>query len=574
MSILLLVIFPEAALFMKREIQRLTETSFDVIIIGGGITGACLAHDAALRGLKVSLVEKNDFGMSTSSASSKLLHGGIRYLQKLQFGKVRESARERTYFQILAPHITTSVPFLIPTISGSLMKGRAALLAGMNMYRLICTGLNELIADPAKKVAHGSLFSREKALQAAPMLEAIDGLSGAHTLFESHMNNSERMTLAFIKSAVENGAVAANHVEVVRFTSASGHITGVRCRDGLTGGEFDIAARIVVNAAGPFLPGINAQVEGLNLEKKTTGFSKGVHLVTRQLESEFALALSSGKKTEGLVTRGGRHIFMIPWRGRTLIGTTNVPFNEDLDKVRVTHTDIVDFLQDINAIVPGIGLTEQDVHYAFAGLYPLISDEVKADTYQGTGEYQVVDHGERDGVDGIVSVLGAKYTTARAIAEQAMDIVAARLDISDRGCRTATEPLVEGRIADLKGFIAEKQQHYEDILDPTTVHDLIVSHGSEIDRVVSYLKSRPGYLEKLSDTRETVAGEAAYAVEHEMASTLDDVVFARTGLGTIGHPGTDVLLRVCGIIGPLLGWEEERYHQEIAVVERRYDWAD
>ncbi len=559
---------------MKREIQLLTETSFDAIIIGGGITGACLAHDAALRGLRVALVEKNDFGMSTSSASSKLLHGGIRYLQKLQFGKVRESARERAYFQIIAPHITTSVPFLIPTIGGSLMKGRAALLAGMNMYRLICTGLNDLIADPAKKVAHGFFFSRDKTLQAVPMLKAIDGLSGAHTLFESHMNNSERMTLAFIKSAAENGAVVANHVEVVRFTTASGRITGVRCRDGLNDGEFDIASDLVVNAAGPFLPGINAQVEGLNLEKKTTGFSKGVHLVTRQLENEFALALSSGKKTEGLVTRGGRHIFMIPWRGRTLIGTTNVPFNEDLDKVRVTHTDIVDFLQDINAIVPGIGLTEQDVYYAFAGLYPLISDEVKTDTYQGTGEYQVVDHGERDGVDGIVSVLGAKYTTARAIAEQAMDIVAARLDISNRGCRTATEPLVEGRIADLKGFIAEKQQHYEDILDPTTVHDLIVSHGSEIDRVVSYLKSRPGYLEKLSDTRETLAGEAAYAVEHEMACTLDDVVFARTGLGTIGHPGTDVLLRVCEIIGPLLGWEQERYNQEIAAVERRYDWAD
>jgi glycerol-3-phosphate dehydrogenase len=559
---------------MKREIQRLSETSFDVVIIGGGITGACLAHDAALRGLRVALVEKNDFGMSTSSASSKLLHGGIRYLQKLQFGKVRESARERTYFQIIAPHITSSVPFLVPTISGSLMKGRAALLAGMNMYRLICTGLNELIADPAKKIAHGSLFSRDEALQAVPMLEAIDGLNGAHTLFEIHMNNSERMTLAFIKSAVQNGAVAANHVEVVRFTSDSGRITGVRCRDGLNAGEFDIAARLAVNAAGPFLPGINAQVEGLNLDKKTTGFSKGVHLVTRQLEKNFALALSSGKKTEGLVTRGGRHIFMIPWRGRTLIGTTNVPFNEDLDKVRVSRTDIVDFLQDINAIVPGIALTEQDVHYAFAGLYPLISDEVKADTYQGTGEYQVVDHGERDGVDGIVSVLGAKYTTARAIAEQAVDIVAARLDNSARSCRTATEPLVEGRIADLKGFIAEKQQYYQDILEPASVRDLIVSHGSEIDWVVSYLKSRPGYLEKLSDQRETLAGEVAYAVEHEMACTLDDVVFARTGLGTIGHPGADVLLRVCEIIGPLLGWDKKRYDQEIAVVERRYHWAD
>ena len=158
---------------MKRDIHKIQSTRFDLIIIGGGITGACLAHDAALRGLHICLVEKNDFGMSTSAASSKLLHGGIRYLQKLQFGKVRESARERTYFQIIAPHITTSIPFLVPTISGSLMKGRSALLAGMNLYRLICTGLNDLVSDPGKKVEFGTFFSKGKVLAQVPMLAAI-----------------------------------------------------------------------------------------------------------------------------------------------------------------------------------------------------------------------------------------------------------------------------------------------------------------------------------------------------------------------------------------------------------------
>src|SRR5210317_339027 len=147
---------------MKRDIEKIKSAAFDLVIIGGGITGACLAHDAALRGLRVALVEKNDFGMSTSSASSKLLHGGIRYLQKLQFGKVRESARERTYFQIIAPHITTTIPFLIPTIQGSIMKGRAALLAGMNLYRAICSGLNGLVSDPSKKVEFGAFFSKSK----------------------------------------------------------------------------------------------------------------------------------------------------------------------------------------------------------------------------------------------------------------------------------------------------------------------------------------------------------------------------------------------------------------------------
>ena len=559
---------------MNRDIQKLQSTKFDLVIIGGGITGACLAHDAALRGLRVALVEKNDFGMSTSSASSKLLHGGIRYLQKLQFGKVRESARERTYFQIIAPHITTSIPFLIPTIRGSVMKGRAALLAGMNLYKTICSGLNGLISDPSKKVKFGTFFSKGKVLEQVPMLNSIDGLNGAHTLFESHMHNSERMTLAFIKSAVHRGSQAANHVEVQRFISENERITGVYCRDRLSGLEFQISARMVVNAAGPFLPGINAQVESLKLFKETTGFSKGVHIVVNQLEQEYALALSSGKKTEGLVTRGGRHIFMIPWRGRTLIGTTNVPFDGEPDEIRVTLKDIHEFLQDINAIVPGLSLGKADVHYAFAGLYPLISDEIKTDTYQGTGEYQVVDHCELGGAEGIVSVMGAKYTTARAIAEQAVDLIGRKMALPDPQCRTASVALLEGRIDNLEQFIAQKQQHYRELLPAQTVHDLIVSHGSEVDQVIDYCRNRAGYLEKLSEDRETLVGEVAYAVEHEMACTLDDVVFARTGLGTIGHPGAEVLNRVVGIVGPLLGWDDLKCGQEIETVERRYRWNE
>ena len=559
---------------MNRDISNLQAAVFDLVIIGGGITGACLAHDASLRGLRVALVEKNDFGMSTSAASSKLLHGGIRYLQKLQFGKVRESARERTYFQIMAPHITAAIPFLIPTISGSLMQGRSALLAGMNLYRAICTGLNGLVSDPAKKVEFGNFLSRGEVLAQVPMLAAVDGLNGAHILFESHMHNSERMTLAFIKSAVDNGARTANHVEVLRLIGDTQRVRGVYCRDKLSGSEFEVSGTIVVNAAGPFLPGINSQIDSLKLFKETTGFSKGVHIVVRQLEKTYALALSSGKKTEGLVTRGGRHIFMIPWRGRTLIGTTNVPFEDDLDKVRVTRKDIVDFLQDINAIVPGIALAERDVQYAFAGLYPLISDEIKTDTYQGTGEYQVVDHAEQGGADGIVSVMGAKYTTARAIAEQAIDLIGRKITVPDPPCRTASVPLLEGRIDNLNQFVSEKRHRYREILPPQTVDDLIVSHGSEVDRVVDYCLGRPGFLEKLSNERETLVGEVAYAVEHEMARTLDDVIFARTGLGTIGHPGAEVVNKVVAIIGPLLGWDKQKIEAEVEAVKRRYRWGD
>ena len=202
----------------------------------------------------------------------------------------------------------------------------------------------------------------------------------------------------------------------------------------------------------------------------------------------------------------------------------------------------------------------------------MISDEIKTDTYQGTGEYQVVDHSEQGGPEGIVSVMGAKYTTARAIAEQAVDLIGRKMSMPDPRCRTASVPLFEGRIDNLEQFVAKKQQHYREILPAQTVHDLIVSHGSEVDKVIDYCRNRVGYLEKLSEERETLVGEVAYAVEHEMACTLDDVVFARTGLGTIGHPGTEVLNRVVKVIGPLLAWDELRRRDEIEAVERRYQW--
>lgn len=294
---------------MKRDVSRFPGEEFDLIIVGGGITGACLAHDATLRGLHVALLEKADFGMSTSAASSKLLHGGIRYIQQFQFGKVRESARERCIFQVIAPHLTQYVPFMIPTVQGSFMKGAAAMKGGMFLYNLVCSGLNKMISDTAKLVPDGKFYKKKEIVEMLPMLAGVEGINGAHTLFESHMHSSERMTLAFIKTAASNGAQIANHVKVIRFFRNKDDIAGVVCRDELTGKEFEIKGKVVANAAGPFIPQLNQSMKGLRLNKNTTGFSKGVHIVTKQICKDFALALSSKKKTEGLVTRGGAPFF-------------------------------------------------------------------------------------------------------------------------------------------------------------------------------------------------------------------------------------------------------------------------
>jgi len=557
---------------MQRNLQQLVSEHYDVLVIGGGITGACIAHDAALRGLSVALIEKNDFGGYTSSASSKLLHGGIRYLPKGQVWKVRESAREQAVFQHLAPHLTRWVPFLIPTDKSSLTKGSMALKAAMLVYGLCCAGLRGSIHDSGKQAPARKFLAADEVLDQVPMLSAIQGLTGAQVLFESHMHSSERMTLAFLKTSVANGARIANYLQVERLLADGGKVVGVQVRDRLSSDEFQIHARLVVNSAGPYVQAINKSVPGLRLHHTLTGFSRGVHLVTRKLESRYAMALATRKKTEGFITRGGRHFFIIPWRDCSLIGTTNVPLTEKLDKIRVTARDIDDFLKDINETLPSVRLTTSDVRYAFTGVYPIIAREIKPDTYQGTGEFQIVDHEKKDGIKGIVTALGAKFTTARKVAEQSVDLVISKLGCRDPGCRTADTRLLEGNLTDIRSFTSECIERYSTLLTENSIRHLLCNYGRTIDQLVEQGREKQ-LLAKLTPDRETLEIEIDYAVRHEMARTLEDVVFRRTGLGTIGYPGDEAMIRCAELMGEVLHWDEAEIQHQLAAVKAHYEYC-
>jgi glycerol-3-phosphate dehydrogenase len=549
-----------------RDIQSLQQRKFDVLVIGGGITGACIAHDAALRGMRVALIEKRDFGWFTSSASSKLLHGGIRYLPLGQLHKVRESARERNIFQRIAPHLTYYLPFVVPVFKGSFMKSALAMKMAMKMYDAICLGLKQT-DDPGKKLPASHFLDRRELINLIPVAASLDNLNGGQVLHESHMWSSERMTLAFVKTAVANGAVAANYVEMQSFIREGDRITGAVVLDRLSGKQCTVRAKVTVNAAGPFIQGINEQHGGMNLARQTTGFSKGVHLVTRKLVDRYAIALPTAKKTEGVVHRGGRHMFILPWRGRSLIGTTNVPFSGKLDEVGVTHQDILDFLEDINQTLPSAQLRLQDVLYAFSGLYPLTAKEIRPDTYQGTGEYQVIDH-DQDGVRGAVTALGAKYTTARTVAERATDLLASKLGGAWPACATATTQLAGGEIKDWNGFVEDRTKKYATALVPEVLDSLVCHYGTEIDKVIEPLLTGPT-ADKISQ-EDILAARVRHAVQQEMACSVADVIFRRTGLGTIGHPGRDTIERIAMLMAELLGWDQARVRSEVQEIENAY----
>jgi glycerol-3-phosphate dehydrogenase len=547
---------------MRRALSELADRTFDVVIVGGGISGACCAHDASLRGLSVALLERNDFGGATSSSSSKLLHGGIRYLQQLRPDKVVESARERAFFQRIAPHLTSWVPFLIPT-EASLLRGRWFLQLGIWTYDALASRENDRIFDLAKRVPPSTFYRREELQHLVPQIRERDDVTGAHLLYESHLYSSERMTLAFLKSAAQNGAVIANHADVNGILRNDDSVSGVKITDRLTGNTLDVQARFVLNASGPWLPRLSELLGFGSLARPVTGFSKGSHIVVKQIVQDYGLALPTTRRSSAFLGRGGRHIFIIPWRGHSLIGTTNRPHDGSIDEVSPTEDDINDLLSDVEAALPGISLSRDDVCHAFSGLYPLTASQLQSEIYQGSGDYQIIDHSRNGGINGAISILGAKYTTARRLADLATTQICERLGRQSLPCRTHQTPLIGGDIDDLVSFIKDTVLKHAHQLDAETVRHLIHHYGTETDLVIAGVHGVPGGLRHLTSTRESIEAEVVFAVEKEMAVMLDDVVFRRTGLGAIGYPGDACLQRCAEIMRERLGWNDAQMTKEI-----------
>ena len=524
---------------------------FDVVIVGGGITGACLAHDGASRGLAVALLERDDFGGATSAASSKILHGGIRYLQRARFDKVRESARERDTLRRIAPHLVRRVPFLIPT-ERTRLRGRWPLTAGMALYHLL-GGADEPGDD--LRLPSGTYLDRAALEREAPELAGRGRFGGALVLNEHHLHSSERMTLAFLKTAARRGgAVIANYVTSDGLLREGTRVVGVRGR--ISGGdEVRVRARMTINAAGPWLPGLNEDYAVGPLRRPVTGFAQGAHIVTRQIMSDYAAALPTSRASGALLDRGGRHVFVIPWRGHSLIGTSNRPFRGRLSDVRPASRDVSDLLDDVNRAMPAASLGCDAVRHAFAGLYPLVARRIDARVYQGTGDYQIVDHERLGTAGGFVSVLGSKFTTARRVAELAMDLVCRKLGRRGATCRTHQLPLV-GSASPVSDLLRRLRGQRGDRLEMATLESLVRTYGAEADDVLAGARNDPSLLRRVAAGRETIEAEVVYAVEHEMAQQLSDVVFRRTGLGTLGHPGEPALERCAAIMAERLGWSE------------------
>ena len=542
---------------MQRFIEQHGDECFDLVVVGGGITGACVAYEAATQGLKVALLEKNDFSAGTSAASSKLIHGGLRYLVNGEFGMVRESLRERRVMANIAPNLVYPMPMLITHAGQAFKNNKWVAKLGMLLYDALSFD-KAFTWDKAKRIPMHRSLSPPEVMQSEPQVRAQD-LTGGSVFYDSTSLCPERLTLAFIKSAVRYGAKVSNHAAVTELLpDGAGRVSRVRVLDSVSGKQHTLHAKLTVNCAGPWADRIPELAGNGVTGERSLSRSEGVHFITRK-------PLISGKRIVGCSSRTGGHFFLIPWRGHTLVGTTDKAYSGDPDGYRVSAASVMELIDTINEGFGDGKLSYADVQYAYGGLRPLVETQTK-ETYTASRRYEISDNAAQ-GLDGLITVEGGKFTTRRQLAADCMKVIGRKLGVPVQRSITDQRRLAGCDIADLTSFLA--QAHQKNIGFAATTIDFLSRHyGTDYEAVLQLARQDAPLAQRLDGDGEILA-QVSYAIRSEMARTLEDIVLRRTGIGTLGHPGMEVLEMVAALAAAELGWDEDRKKHEIAITSER-----
>jgi glycerol-3-phosphate dehydrogenase len=545
-------------------LEALSTDSFDVVVIGGGITGAGVALDAASRGYSVALVERDDYAVGTSSRSSKMIHGGLRYLQNFDLGLVREALLERQLMVQLAPHLVYPTPFLVPTLGEARRSRRIGI--GLNMYDVMATtrvgqGRRDRQArERSRERAHFDppaeedwAPDRHRTIPGADAADLVPALTGRDPkeayLFYDCQTDDARLVLTVLGEAERFGAVFANGAAVIELRSEAGRAAGVVCTDVDTGERFEVRAANVVNATGVWADRIRPEEILTEEEVPRIAPSRGTHITI----SQELLPLGGGAC---IVPAGGeRTIFALPWYGRALIGTTDNDYEGDLARVQPSSEDI-EYLLDATNSFFGTDIGPSDLTGAYAGVRPLIStgDPRKSVDISRTAELYETS-------SGLLTITGGKLTTWRRMAKQVVDRIAER-EGREAPCQTSEIPLgMPASEGDLKPPTG---------LDQRTLPDgwrerLAFRYGHAARRVLALAGERPELARPIVPGQPDLLAEAATAVRLEQARSVADVLLRRTRLGLLAAPSirtSDSVMRVAEAMGSELGWSRRRVGRE------------
>ncbi len=532
---------------MERIFDKPSQSSFDVIIIGGGITGVSVAYEAATRGLSVALFEKDDFGQATSAATSKLIHGGLRYLKNFEFGLVRESLTERKVWENIAPNFVYPIPFMVPTYN-NLKSNRFILFMGMVLYDILSYD-KAWTWDKSKKLPLHKTISKKSTLELEQCMKK-KGLTGSSIYYDCQNINPERLTLAVLKSAFANGAKAANYAKVKSFIRSNGNILGVNVVDSLTGNEHQFTAKVTINCAGPWADIVLNSANSDEDEKHHIRRSEGIHIITKKLVNKHAVTV---------MTKDGRHVMLMPWRNHSLIGTTDKEYTGNPDDYKVSKESIQGLIDDLNDNYGCEKIEYDDIIFAYGGLRPLVDDQTEG-SYESSRKYEIYDNA-KNGLNGLITIEGGKYTTSRKLACQAMRKVEKKLNRRLGKSVTNKQYLEGSNIKDMSDFITKLKSNYPDFSTETV--DYVGKHYGEHCHEVFALAKGSTNLDEVVTKDGEILAEVAHAIQHEMAKSLTDIFFRRTGIGTLGYPGDEVFNKVTNIAQEMLNWDENKTQMEV-----------
>lgn len=532
-------------LYRNEFIAEAGANHFDLLVIGGGITGCGIALDAALRGMKVALVEKNDFASGTSSRSTKLIHGGLRYLKQLEFKLVHDVGSERAVVHRNARHVVIPEKMLLPIVEGGSL-GKFPTSMGLLVYDVLAG---------VKSEERRKMLDRHDTHKAEPLLNTEKLLGGG--LYFEYRTDDSRLVIELAKSAHHNGALLLNYAKAAHFTyDAAGQVTGVVVNDLIGGREFEIKASVVVNACGPWVDLLRK--EDNSLKGKRLQLTKGVHLVFpyEKLPLQQATYFDVGD---------GRMIFAIPRDKITYVGTTDTVYNESIDNPHCSKTDVDYLLKAVNSMFPSVSLTAEDIQSTWAGLRPLIHEDGKSASELSRKDEIMVSQ------SGLMSIAGGKLTGYRLMAEKIVDLTAKKLNRNFGPCKTRDYRLSGGEFSSEQEFantLADLIKEGEKLAIPAgAIRQWFYRYGRNSKLILEKLKGATD-----PSAEKILAAELEYSIENEMTARLSDFVIRRTGKIFFYRPETlPHLQSLAASITAKLQLTAEQQQQMLAEAEKEFN---
>lgn len=532
---------------MTRQVPKDIGTyPYDVIVIGAGINGTGIARDAAMRGLKVLLLDKEDISSGTTQWATRLIHGGLRYLQYYEFPLVRESLRDRELLFRIAPHLVRPLGFCVP-IYDYMDRGPLLIRMGMILYDALSF---------EKTVGGHKMLSAEKTLEQYPGLNP-EGLVGAAFYYDGQAEYAERIAVENAVSARDHGATVVTYAKVDRLIIEGGSVTGVEFTDGLNGRKHEAHAPVTVNVAGPWVDEVLDSMD--RSEDRMIGGTKGSHIIVDPFPGAPETALYVEAESDG------RPYFIVPWNGRYMIGTTDIRYDGDLDKVVADEEEIEYMIEETNRVIPEAGLTRDEVLFTYSGVRPL-PYQPEGSTSSVTRSHVIYDHSEQDPViGGLISIIGGKLTTYRNLSRETVEEVYDKLHLHAPPSDTGKIPLPGGGTEDFEAFAASFKAH-SGLADELSER-LIKLYGVRAPEVLELAKDdhslKMPLASPVSVENGLIGAEIIWAFKEEMAETLADALLRRTMVGYGPQVALDLDEAAAEVAANYLGWDEERTKREV-----------